>query len=243
MHPVAAVRTGLAYLAALLVALVLGPVAAVLGRRRPESRTIDGIMRTWSRIALAVAGCRVSVRGVERLGPGPYLFVANHGSNLDIPVLLAALDVPLRFLATGGLYRIPVVGRFMRAVGMIEPVHHGRPADRPGLVDQARTVARLGRSVFVFPEGGRTRTGELLPFRKGTFTLAVALGLPIVPVAVRGAFAAWPPGTGVVRAVPVDVAVGDPLPVDGRPDIGTLRDAARAAVAALLAEDRAGGAG
>ncbi len=233
--PIAAARSGFAYLVALLGALLLAPVAAVLGRRRPGSRMVDAIMGVWSRVALAAAGCPVSVRGGDRLGTGPYLLVANHASNIDIPVLLAGLGLPLRFVATGGLFRIPLVGAFMRAVGMIEPVHHGRPAGRPGLVEQARGVARLGRSVFVFPEGGRTRSGELLPFRKGTFTLAVTLGLPVVPVAIRGSFAAWPPGTGIVWNTPVEVVVGEPIPVGDRPDIGTLRDAAHDAVAALLA--------
>lgn len=231
----AAVRSGFAFLVSFLTAFVLGPVVVMLGRRLPEARSIDRIMRAWSRTSLIAGGCKVSVRGADRLGPGPYLLVANHASNMDIPVVLAALDLPLRFLATGGLYRLPFVGAFMRSLGMIEPAHRGRPAGRPGLVEQVRGVLGRGHSLVVFPEGGRSRTGELLPFYKGAFTLAVALGTPIVPVGVRGTFAAWPPGSRVVRPGPIEVVVGEPIPVTGRPDIGKLRDATRDAVAALLA--------
>lgn len=231
----AALRSGFAYLVTFLSGLVVAPVLALVGHLRPAARSLDRIMRAWSRTSLTAGGCEVSVRGAERLGPGPYLLVANHASNMDIPVVLAALDLPLRFLATGGLYRLPVVGAFMRSLDMIEPAHRGRPAGRPGLVEQARGVVGRGHSLVVFPEGGRTRTGELLAFHKGAFTLAIALGIPIVPVAVRGTFAAWPPGSRVVRPGPIEVVVGEPIPVDGRPDIGKLRDATRDAVAALLA--------
>lgn len=231
----AALRSGFAYLVTFLSGLVFAPVLALVGRLRPEARSLDRMMRLWSRVALAAGGFRVRTRGADRLGPGPYLLVANHASNMDIPVVLTALDLPLRFLATGGLYRLPVVGALMRSLGMIEPAHRGRPAGRPGLVEQAREVVGRGHSLVVFPEGGRSRTGELLPFSKGAFTLAVALGTPVVPVAVRGTFAAWPPGSRVVRPGPIEVAVGEPIPVTGRPDIGALRDASRDAVAALLA--------
>jgi 1-acyl-sn-glycerol-3-phosphate acyltransferase len=141
--------------------------------------------RAWSWLILATTGVRVEVRGLDRLTPGAtYVFVANHQSIYDIPVLFGSLPFQLRIIAKESLGRFPFLGWHLRRTGHML-VDRKRP-DRAGIYAWARSLPARGLSLIVFPEGTRSRDGRVAPFKAGSLFPAVQAGLPIVPLSVVG---------------------------------------------------------
>ena len=140
-----------------------------------------------------------------------YLFVANHTSQLDIPVLFAALPIPLRFLAKVELRRIPLVGRFISAMGMVFVDRRDGEAARRSIDELASSLAN-GMSLMAFPEGTRSRGGELRPFKTGAFVAAIKSGAPVVPVYIEGASSILPADSLRVSPGRVIVTLGTPIP-------------------------------
>ncbi|MGD9903208.1 MAG: lysophospholipid acyltransferase family protein [Vicinamibacterales bacterium] len=141
--------------------------------------------RAWSWLILVTTGVRVEVRGLEHLTPGAtYVFVANHQSIYDIPVLFASLPYQLRIIAKASLGRFPFLGWHLRRTGHML-VDRQRP-DRAGIFAWARSLPDRRLSLIVFPEGTRSRDGHVGTFKAGSLFPAVQAGLPIVPLSVVG---------------------------------------------------------
>ena len=155
-------------------------------------------------------GVRVRVHGLERLDPAAtYVFAPNHQSHLDIVTLLAHLPGRTRFATKQELWRHPVVGAVLDTLGMV-PVDREHPERS---VDVLNRASGRAESIVVFAEGTRSRDGRLLPFKKGAFVLAIASGLPIVPVTCVGTRRLMPKGSRLtVLAGPVDLYVHEPIP-------------------------------
>lgn len=142
--------------------------------------------RWWGRGCLFLAGVTLKVEGTEHLPRhGAVVFMANHQSNFDIPALFAGLPVQFRWIAKIELFRIPLFGLVMHRTGYIPVDRSDRKKSLESLKEGARRIAN-GTSVVIFPEGTRSDDGNLLPFKKGGFTLAEQAGVPIVPVAIVG---------------------------------------------------------
>ena len=146
-----------------------------------------------------------------------YVFMSNHQSHMDIPVLYASLPVPtLRMVAKTELFGIPILGRAMRAAGFVE-VDRGNRGQAVASLRRAQDTLESGVSIWIAPEGSRTRDGRLGALKKGGFHLAVGTRTPIVPVAVSGTYQVLPPGTRSTRkGMPVDVVIGEPISVEGK---------------------------
>jgi 1-acyl-sn-glycerol-3-phosphate acyltransferase len=141
--------------------------------------------RTWSRLILATTGVRVEASGLERLDPhGTYVFVANHQSIYDIPVLFWTLPQQLRIMAKESLGRFPLIGWHLRRTGHM--LVDRRHPDRAKIFGWASRLHDLGLSLFVFPEGTRSRDGRVAPFKTGSFLLALEAGLTVVPLSIVG---------------------------------------------------------
>jgi 1-acyl-sn-glycerol-3-phosphate acyltransferase len=141
--------------------------------------------RTWSRLILATSGVHVVARGLERLEPGrTYVFVANHQSIYDIPILFWSLPYQLRIIAKESLGNIPFMGWHLRRTGHML-VNRKRPEPRHIIAWASRLTAG-GLSLIVFPEGTRSRDGRVARFKGGSFYVAIEAGLPIVPLSVVG---------------------------------------------------------
>lgn len=167
-----------------------------------------------------------------RDGSQPAIFVGNHTSLFDPPLLISTLPCHPVFLAKRELFRVPFLGWVMTIAGFI-PVDRGvRGKGLESLRNAARYV-RDGHCLAVFPEGTRSADGALLPFKKGVFTLAVEAGVPVVPFAIDGGVEIVPKGTWRVSGGPYRITVGQPL--DPGTDPEWLREASAAAVAKLLA--------
>ncbi len=173
--------------------------------------------RAWSPLCLWVTGCR---RVLERLPPlpdGPLVFASNHESALDIWVLLEKLPRTVRFIAKRELFRIPVFGWYLRLGGHV-PVDRRNHVQAVQSLRNAARLVRTGTSLIVFPEGTRSRTGEVQPFKKGPFALALEARVPIVPVAVSGSRAVTPSGMVAVWPGTIRIAVGEPVDPTRHPD-------------------------
>jgi 1-acyl-sn-glycerol-3-phosphate acyltransferase len=177
--------------------------------------SVHRVGRAWSRCLLALSGVRVTVTGIERIDADrSYIFMANHQSNFDIPVLLGHLPVQFRWLAKAELFRIPIFGRAMRGAGYISIDRSDRAAAFASL-QQAAEKIRQGVSILIFPEGTRSLDGSLKAFKKGGFVTAIGAGVPIVPVAVRGTYDIMPKHGMLIRPRPVAVDIGEPIPTQG----------------------------
>jgi len=200
----------------------------------------DRIGRSWSSQLLRSAGVKVTVRGVEHIPlDTPVVYVSNHQSWFDILAIEAMLPGTVRFVSKKELAKVPVLGAAMRRAGHIFIDRHNR-ARALGAYEDAAVVVRERMSAVVFAEGTRSRTGELLPFKKGPFVFAIAAQVPLVPLYCAGTFEILPKGSIRVRPKPVTIYVGEPIPTAGLDyeDRQQLLEKARATIESM--RDQAG---
>ena len=229
-------RTVLAYLFGVIATIVFGSYALILGRLRPTSPQIARVMRAWARSVLWGSGVSWAVQGVENIDTAqPYVIVSNHISNLDPPFHIASLPVSIRFLAKKELFRIPLFGSAMRSIGIVETDRAGTPRAHRAINTQVERNVERGLSLMIYPEGTRSRDGRMRPFKKGAFRIAADTDLPIIPVAIAGTDAAFPPGSKLIRGGRALMAIGEPIPTEGvGPDgLDALRDRVRGEVERL----------
>jgi 1-acyl-sn-glycerol-3-phosphate acyltransferase len=169
--------------------------------------------RTWSRLILLTTGVTVDVAGLEKLEAGKtYVFVANHQSIYDIPVLFWSLPFQLRIIAKESLGNFPFLGWHLRRTGHMLVDRH-RP-DRARIFGWAQRLTSNGLSLIVFPEGTRSRDGRVARFKGGSFYLALEAGLPVVPISVvgsrhvmlKGRLATYPGHVKLVVHHPIDTS-------------------------------------
>jgi 1-acyl-sn-glycerol-3-phosphate acyltransferase len=209
--------------AALLVAVVTRNQEMALGMAR----------RLWAPGLRWVSGARVIVEPLPDIDwARPHVFVMNHQSSLDIVVAFMVLPVNLRFVAKHVLKYVPFLGWYMWATGMIF-VHRGRRGAAMGSLVEAAARVRDGASVLVFPEGTRSRDGNVQPFKKGAFVLASQAGVPIVPVAIEGSGRCFPPDGFRIRPGVIRVKLGQPIPTHG-PVTDNIEDLVRRTREAII---------
>lgn len=172
------------------------------------------LFRAWARATLWLGGIRLRVDGAAHVDPGcQYIFVSNHQSILDIPIVTAALPQPPRFVAKSSLDRIPFFSAVMRQLGTIAIDRNNHREAMERLRDARHTFAKQRDAIIFFAEGTRTRDGELQPFKKGAVMTALALQVPLVPIAIAGAFEALSRNEFALYPGPARVAIGRPIPV------------------------------
>jgi len=217
-----------------LVAGVLGCAIALVFR---TAAPLYALGRGGVKGALFLAGTRIEVIGKERLADHRNtVIVANHVSHLDAPVLLQALGVDFKAVAKKEVFQIPVLGSVLRLAGFIE-VDRADRAQATRAIARAVAALRAGDSFLIFPEGTRSRTGEMGPFKKGGFVVAMDAGSRIVPVALAGTGELMPRGGFRIRPGRVTVRVLDPVPAerysyaDRDALVADVRDSVRVALA------------
>jgi 1-acyl-sn-glycerol-3-phosphate acyltransferase len=234
---VAACRSLVTYVAVSLYVLLAGTPGLLLAIALDSKALLYGLGHVGVRMALALAGIRYTVTRTGRVPNRAVVFCANHESNVDPPVLFEALHDRLHILYKAELSKLPLLGRAMQVGGFI-PIERQNREQAMAAISRGAASIRAGNSFLIFPEGTRSRTRELLPFKKGGFIMALEAQAPIVPVAISGGRAAMRKGSPIVRPVRVRVRIGEPVDTAGLglEDRDRLIAEVRARIESLLRE-------
>jgi 1-acyl-sn-glycerol-3-phosphate acyltransferase len=220
--------------AVVLITIIVEPICLVLARLERSGRAQHAVVRWWARLLLKLLA-PVTVEGLERIDASkPRLYAANHLSALDIPLLYAYLPFAFRIMAHQLVFRVPLIGWYLRRAGALEIAPESVALSRRALREAVKTLQR-GMPVVVFPEGERSPTGKMLPFRRGAFYVAMKAQAEVVPVAILGTYAGLPIGSAHLRRAPLRLVVGQPIAVAGytRKDLGELAERTQRAVREL----------
>lgn len=213
---VAAVRSILTYILTATYVLIVGTFALLVVVPLGLKDLLYTLGHGGVALALGTAGIRYKVIGRENIPQGrAVVFCSNHESNVDPPVLFRALHRRLHILYKAELRKLPVLGRVLEAGGFVAVQRENRDAAFASIEHAAQSI-RDGNSFLIFPEGTRSKTDELLPFKKGGFVMALDAQAPIVPVAIMGGRTAMRKGSAIVRPVHVTVRIGQPVETSGR---------------------------
>jgi 1-acyl-sn-glycerol-3-phosphate acyltransferase len=234
---IAAVRSAATYLAVSLYVLVTAPMGMLLAILFRWKSLLYAFGHGGVRLGLATSGIRYRVAGAEHLPlDRAAVYCANHQSNVDPPLLFTALHPRMHILYKHEIDRIPLLARAFRMGGFI-PIDRRRKESAMRSIELGSASLRSGNSFLIFPEGTRSKTDDLLPFKKGGFIMAIKAGAPIVPVAVQGGREAMRKGSAIIRPVTVSVRVGQPIETSGvsLDDRDALIVRVRAAIEQLVA--------
>ncbi len=243
---IAALRTIATYVAVSLYVLVVGPPGMLLAILFGWKDLLYGLGHAGVRLALFTTGISFRVLNKDRVPlDRAVVFCSNHQSNVDPPLLFEALHPRMHILYKHEIDQIPILARAFRLGGFIPIDRRNRDSSLRSIEAGADSI-RQGNSFLIFPEGTRSRTDEMLPFKKGGFHMAILAQAPIVPVAIRGGRASMQKGSWLIRPVTVFVAVGHPIETAGMTaaDRDTLIERVRAEIQQLLSrlvEDGRGG--
>ena len=174
---------------------------------------IHKIANLWAKILLLICNTKVQIIGRENILRGkPQIFMANHQSDFDILIVLAHIPGQFRWLVKKELFNIPVFGAAMKSAGYIEIDRNNREKAMRSL-DQAALRIREGKSIMAFPEGTRSRFGEIKPFKQGTFYLAIKSGVPIVPISIIGSGEIMPKRSLKIKPGKIKLVIDKPIDV------------------------------
>ncbi len=198
----------------LLVYFLLG----LAGRKRAQADFLFWITRSWARQMVGLAGARVEVSGLENLPRKQgALYVSNHQGAFDIPLLIGFIPVPKGFVSKKENFRLPIVSTWMRLLGCIV-IDRGDLRQSVGAIARGVRDLKAGRSLVIFPEGTRSKSGELQRFKEGSFKLATRSGAPIVPLTIDGSYRLLEGNRGRIRPGLVRLTVHPPVILSDLPE-------------------------
>jgi 1-acyl-sn-glycerol-3-phosphate acyltransferase len=216
-----------------IVALIFFPWVFITGDIMPLYRA--GIWGAWTGIRLA--GVKVRVEGLDRLDPKrTYIFMANHVSNLDPPILVPLIPSRTSVMAKQELFSYPILGKALRMASLV-PVDRGNRDAGIAAVSAAADVVKHGIHMTIFVEGGRSFDGKLLPFKKGPFYLAEECRVPVVPVTISGTHFVMPKKRLSIKPGLVTVSFHQPIPAEDFGSREELMEKVRAAINGGLPEE------
>jgi 1-acyl-sn-glycerol-3-phosphate acyltransferase len=232
------IRSIVTYVATAAYVLIVGPVGLLFAVPFKSKRTLYALGHGGVALALGLAGIRYRVVGRENIPRDrAVVFCANHQSNVDPPVLFRVLHPQLHVLYKAEMRKIPILGRVLEVGGFVAVRRENRDAAFASIEEAVESV-RGGNSFLIFPEGTRSRTAELLPFKKGGLVMAIRAQAPVVPVAITGGRDAMRKGSAFIRPVQVTVRIGRPVETAGMTpdDRDTLITQVRGSIEQLLAQ-------
>ncbi len=189
---------------------IICTIATVITR---SNAVFDAIVGFFYQGLLTIGGIKVVVEGKEHIpATGSCIFVANHSSHFDIPASMIGIGTTrLRIIYKKELERIPIFGWAMKWTGMYIAINRGRGTEAQQSLEKAIHRIRNGDSVILYPEGTRTSDGNLQPFKRGAFNLAVKAGVPIVPVTINGSYRILPKDSFHIKPGTISIIIGEPV--------------------------------
>jgi 1-acyl-sn-glycerol-3-phosphate acyltransferase len=197
----------------ILSTIFFGSISVAASLFDKSGRSMMAAARVWARSLLAIARVRPKIEGLEKIdAKSAYVFVSNHLSYMDTPVVLGNIPVQFRFMAKAGLFQIPFLGTHLIQAGHIPvPLEDPRAAVKT-MTLAAQMIRDRGISVLVFPEGGRSPDGILHEFKEGAAYIAIKAGVPVVPISLIGTREILAMGSATFHSGPVTVRISDPIP-------------------------------
>lgn len=210
-------RTLLCWVIFLFTTVILGTVAIFLSLFDSSGNIPHLVARLWGKIQLRITGTRVRIQGFEQIDPEKsYILVSNHQSTFDIFALLGYLPIQFRWTAKAELFHTPFMGWAMSRIGYI-PIERDSPKKAYRSMLRAAEVVRNGVSVIIFPEGTRSPDGNLQPFKKGVFLLALKSRAPILPITIQGTSRIMRKGDWRTYPGQVRIQIDPPIETAGTP--------------------------
>jgi 1-acyl-sn-glycerol-3-phosphate acyltransferase len=214
------------------------PLAAIVGFPWTiVSRKIDFLYNTAMKIArtgVRLVGVKVEIVGLDRFdNQGTYIYMCNHVSNIDPPIAIPAIPKRTSVLVKKEVFRIPVLATAMR-MGSLVPVDRTDRDSAINSLKKAQEVLASGVNMTVFPEGTRSTTGELLPFKKGPFYMALESGVSVIPMTILGTRAIWPKGKFAIKPGTATVVFHPPVDPKQYPDRDALVEAVRRSIVSVM---------
>jgi 1-acyl-sn-glycerol-3-phosphate acyltransferase len=198
-----------------LYTAVLGTISVLISSFDKSGRRQHGLARLWSKLILKTCLSPVEVVGLDRIDLSrPHVFCANHISAMDIPILYASLPIQFRILAKIELFKVPFIGWHLRHSGQI-------PVDQSNVRASVRSLSRAvetihaGTPLVIFPEGGRSPSGQITPFMGGPFYIAIKSQIDIVPMAIVHSYEMLPMNSRLVHPQQLKLIVGEPVSPQG----------------------------
>jgi 1-acyl-sn-glycerol-3-phosphate acyltransferase len=212
---IATIRSLATYVAVSLYVLVAAPLGMTLAILFGAKNFLYKLGHWGVRLALTLSGITFRVSGRENVPANrAAVFCSNHQSNVDPPVLFEAIHPQMHILYKAELNKIPLLARAFQVGGFIPVDRRNKEAAMRSIEAGAQSI-RNGNSFLIFPEGTRSKTAQLLPFKKGGFIMAIKAQAPVIPVAVQGGDAAMQKGSKIVQPVTVSIRIGEPIETAG----------------------------
>jgi 1-acyl-sn-glycerol-3-phosphate acyltransferase len=200
-------------LALIFTTVSLSVVALVLSPFDRKGDRVNSLGRLWAALHLKVCGIKVSLEGMENVSEPPYIFMCNHQSALDIFALLSSLGLPFKWMAKKELFLVPFLGWALK-IGKNIAIDRKNPRKALRSIQEAARRLQEGSNIVIFPEGTWSKDGDMLPFKKGGFSLALRTGTPIVPVGIAGTGPLQPEGCYVPKGKGrIHIRLGTPVQV------------------------------
>ena len=210
-HILTLLHTGVIILWTTLATAFFGTLAIAASCFSKTGESVHRVATQWAKSILWVSGIRVTVKGALSSDlSNSYIFMSNHASNFDIPVLFSSLPIQFRWLAKVELFKIPIFGAAMRGAGYISIDRSDQKSAFQSLARAAHLI-RAGTSVMIFPEGTRSWDGNLQHFKKGGFVMAVDAGVPVVPIIITGTYDVMPKSRWRIERRPVSLEILEPI--------------------------------